>query len=127
MLSKDKIVQHYDELSAYYLDLLHIHHGYWTTGAETKEEAQEQLIRELITRAGIEPGTRILDVGCGPGGTTIYLNKSLGAHVTGITISSTQVELGNNLIRQCGAECWLRKRCEDRDGGHVIPRLTCSG
>jgi hypothetical protein len=41
MILKDRIIQHYDELSPYYRDLwgVHIHHGYWKTGRETKEEA----------------------------------------------------------------------------------------
>ncbi|HEY2534286.1 MAG TPA: class I SAM-dependent methyltransferase [Xanthobacteraceae bacterium] len=106
---KQKIVQHYDELSPYYRDLwgVHIHHGYWKSGAETKEEAQEQLIRELVSRAGIQNGARILDVGCGLGGAAIYLNKALGAKVTGITISSTQIEMAKELVRNSGAEVRL--------------------
>jgi len=109
MLMKDRIVQHYDALSPYYKDLwgVHIHHGYWNTGTETTAEAQEQLIQELISRADIRNGARILDVGCGLGGTAIYLAKTLGARVTGITISPVQVEMGNNLARHCGADVRL--------------------
>ena len=109
MTLKARIARHYDELSPYYKDLwgVHIHHGYWSTGRETKEEAQEQLIRELIARARIERGARVLDVGCGLGGTAIYLNKVLGATVTGITISPTQVELGSTLAKYNGADVRL--------------------
>jgi tocopherol O-methyltransferase len=109
MLLKDKIVQHYDELSPYYKDLwgVHIHHGFWNTATKTKEEAQEQLIRELIFRAEIENGARILDVGCGLGGTAIYLNKALGANVTGITIFPVQIDIANNLARNCDADIRL--------------------
>jgi cyclopropane fatty-acyl-phospholipid synthase-like methyltransferase len=109
MILKDRIIQHYDELSAYYRDLwgVHIHHGYWKTGQETKEEAQEQLIRELLWRAKIGNRARILDVGCGLGGTAIYLNKFLGAHVVGITISPTQIKIGNDLVKESGADVRL--------------------
>jgi len=109
MLLKDRIVQHYDELSPFYRDIwgVHIHHGYWKNGTETKEEAQEQLIRELIARANITSGCRILDVGCGLGGSAIFLSKFLGAHVTGITISPVQVEIGNALARQQGVDVQL--------------------
>jgi tocopherol O-methyltransferase len=102
---KERIIHHYDELSPYYRDIwgVHIHHGYWKIGTESKEEAQEQLIRELVFRAKIANNTRILDVGCGLGGTAVYLSKILGANVTGITISPTQVEIGNNLAKHCGA------------------------
>jgi tocopherol O-methyltransferase len=109
MLFKDRIVRHYDELTPLYRDIwgVHIHHGYWKTGSETKEEAQEQLIKELITRAEIKNGCHVLDVGCGIGGSAIFLSEALGAHVTGITISSVQVELGNALARQRGADVQL--------------------
>jgi tocopherol O-methyltransferase len=106
MLLKDRIVQHYDELSPFYRDIwgVHIHHGYWRNGSETKEEAQEQLIKELIARAEIKNGSRVLDVGCGMGGSAVFLSELLGAHVTGITISPVQVEIGNALARHCGAD-----------------------
>jgi cyclopropane fatty-acyl-phospholipid synthase-like methyltransferase len=109
MTLKDRIIRHYDEISPYYRDLwgIHIHHGYWKTGLETKEEAQEQLIRELVARARLENGARILDVGCGLGGTAIYLNKRLGAHVLGLTISPTQIKIGNDLVRESGADVKL--------------------
>ena len=106
MLLKDRIVQHYDELSPFYRDIwgVHIHHGYWKDGKETKEEAQEQLIKELIARAEIKNGCRVLDVGCGMGGSAIFLSETLGARVTGITISPVQVEIGNTLAQQRGAD-----------------------
>ena len=106
---KDKIIQHYDAISPFYRDLwgVHIHHGYWITGAETKEKAQEQLIDQLISRAKIHRGARILDVGCGLGGTAIYLNRNLGAHVTGITISPMQIEIGKQLANRCGTDVRL--------------------
>jgi tocopherol O-methyltransferase len=89
MLFKDQIVRHYDELSPFYKAVwgVHIHHGFWASGTETKEEAQEQLIKELVFRAKMENGSCILDIGCGLGGSAIFLSKALGARVTGITIS----------------------------------------
>jgi len=109
MVLKDRIARHYDDLSPFYKDIwgVHIHHGYWKTGTERKEEAQEQLIRELVGRAGLKPGCRILDVGCGLGGSAMFLSRHLGAHVTGITISAAQVEIGNALAQQAGADVRL--------------------
>jgi tocopherol O-methyltransferase len=109
MLLKDRIIQHYDELSPFYRDIwgVHIHHGYWKNGTETKEDAQEQLIKELITRAEIKSGCRVLDIGCGMGGSAIFLSEVLGARVTGITISPVQVEIGNTLAQQRGADVRL--------------------
>eukprot|EP01088_Endostelium_zonatum_P020400 TRINITY_DN749_c0_g1_i1.p1 TRINITY_DN749_c0_g1~~TRINITY_DN749_c0_g1_i1.p1 ORF type:complete len:310 (-),score=89.29 TRINITY_DN749_c0_g1_i1:99-1028(-) len=100
---KDKIVFHYDELSTYYNELWggHIHHGFWITGQESKEEAQKQLILELVKRADLKPQMRILDVGCGIGGTSIYLAQHFNAQVVGITISPVQVSISTqNAIQQ---------------------------
>src|SRR5881227_2568045 len=62
---KDKVRDHYDRMSPYYHSLWgeHIHHGYWIRGDESKETAQLQLIEHLAQVAGIQPGSRILDVG----------------------------------------------------------------
>jgi tocopherol O-methyltransferase len=91
----DEIREQYDAVSPYYQSLWgqHLHHGYWIRGNETKEQAQIQLIEHLAQAAGIVPGRKILDVGCGFGGSSIYLARKYNAEATGITISSVQVEM----------------------------------
>lgn len=92
---KKKIIQHYDVVSPYYRSLWgeHIHHGYWIHGDEPKEKAQLQLIDYLAQLTGVKPGSEILDIGCGFGGTSLYLTKHYNAAVTGITISPVQVKM----------------------------------
>jgi len=94
---KEKITKFYDSISSHFHDLWgeHLHHGYWIHGRESKERAQIQLIEHLAQSAGIRPGSKILDVGCGTGGSSIYLAKHYGAEATGITISPVQVDLAN--------------------------------
>jgi tocopherol O-methyltransferase len=81
----------------------HIHHGYWPTddskATETKEKAQLNLIHLLLDISKLPPGSRVLDVGCGIGGTSRYLASSHGCVVTGITISDRQVEIANRLTK----------------------------
>src|SRR3989344_5237414 len=52
---KEKIVEHYDLVSPYYHSLWgeHLHHGFWVTGKETKEEAQLALTKHLAQTTGI--------------------------------------------------------------------------
>lgn len=92
---KKKITKHYDLVSPYYHSLWgeHLHHGYWVTGNETKEEAQLALTKYLAKVAGIKQGDRIVDVGCGFGASSIFLAKAYKAKTVGITISSTQVKM----------------------------------
>src|SRR5260370_36197718 len=55
--------------------------------------AQNQLIEHVARAAGLGPGGKMLDVGCGFGGSSIYLAKKYGAEAIGITISRIQVEM----------------------------------
>jgi tocopherol O-methyltransferase len=92
---KRKIVEHYDFVSPYYQSLWgdHIHHGYWIRGDESKELAQVQLMEHLAELANVRTGSTVLDIGCGFGGSSIYLAKKYKASATGITISPVQVEM----------------------------------
>jgi tocopherol O-methyltransferase len=92
---KHRIIEHYDIVSPYYRSLWgeHLHHGYWILGDESKEKAQLQLIEHLAELANVKHGSDILDIGCGFGGSSLYLAKHYSASVTGITISSVQVEM----------------------------------
>lgn len=103
---KEKVREHFDDVSPYYHDLwgMHIHHGFWKTGTESKEKAQEQLIDEVIRRGRLEKGCSVLDVGCGIGGTAVYLAKKLDADVTGITLAPKQVEMAREIASSRGVD-----------------------
>ena len=97
----EAIQEHYDLASPYYEKLWgkHLHHGYYQTGEESKEEAAENLIEFLVERAEIREGARVLDVGCGIGGSAAWLSERLGCEVTGITISPIQIEMATEATR----------------------------
>lgn len=104
--NKQRVKEHYNLLSTWYRDLwgIHIHHGYWQNGSETKEKAQEQLIDYLATSAGLKEGQRVLDVGCGIGGSSVYLAKKFNAKVKGITISPVQVRMATDYAKLQNAD-----------------------
>lgn len=72
----------------------HMHHGYYGRGGTYKmnrRQAQIDLIEELLIYAQVSDAQNILDVGCGIGGSTLYLAKKFNCNATGISLSPVQV------------------------------------
>ncbi len=72
----------------------HMHHGYYGRNGSYKmnrRQAQIDLIEELLSYAQVKEVKHILDIGCGVGGSTLYLGQKFKAKGTGITLSSVQV------------------------------------
>jgi cyclopropane-fatty-acyl-phospholipid synthase len=94
--------KHYDignELYEHMLDKRMIYScGFWKK-AKTLDEAQEDKLDMVCRKLELEPGMRILDIGCGWGGMAEFAARNYGVKVLGITISREQVALA-------------RKRCE---------------
>ena len=90
-VEKRVIRGHYNLTTPFYWLLWgpHIHHGYWE-GEETPQQAQVQLTERLATLAGVGAGQRLLDIGCGMGGSSIHLAKTRGCRTVGVTISPLQ-------------------------------------
>lgn len=72
--------------------------GYWKE-ARDLEEAQEAKLDLVCRKLGLEPGMRVLDIGCGWGGTAKFAAKRYGAEVVGVTVSQEQVKYGQELCR----------------------------
>jgi SAM-dependent methyltransferase len=56
---------------------------------------------ELATAAGLEPSTRVLDLGCGIGGPARFLASTTGCKVTGIDLSPDFIDAANYLTTRC--------------------------
>ena len=90
-----QIQQFYDASSSLWEQVWgeHMHHGYYgADGRDPKERRQAQidLIEELLRWANVTQAENILDVGCGIGGSSLYLAEKFGAKATGITLSPVQ-------------------------------------
>jgi len=57
---------------------------------------------ELAATAGLEPSTRVLDLGCGIGGPARYLAATFGCRVTGVDLSPSFIDSANYLTGRCG-------------------------
>jgi tocopherol O-methyltransferase len=88
----------------------HMHHGYYGPDGNIKldrRQAQIDLIEELLTWTSdfnLNPPQNILDVGCGIGGSSLYLAEKFGARVTGITLSPVQANRAQERARTAGLE-----------------------
>jgi cyclopropane-fatty-acyl-phospholipid synthase len=82
----------------------------FSRGAKTLEEAQEAKLELVCTKLGLEPGQRVLDVGCGWGSFALHAAANHGVSVVGITLSEPQAALG----RQRAAERGLSDRVDIR-------------
>lgn len=81
-----------------------VHLGYWPDGSPAMrsgsefEVAQARLNEFVVGRAALESGDRVLDVGCGLGGTLAYLNEHLDdMRLVGVNIDERQLQLCRTL------------------------------
>ncbi|MFI2200291.1 SAM-dependent methyltransferase [Streptomyces sp. NPDC020192] len=81
-----------------------IHVGYWKEGQDIPiTEATDQLTDLVAGRLALQPGQRLLDVGCGNGVPALRIAQAHGVHVTGITVSSQQVARAAELAEKSAA------------------------
>jgi tocopherol O-methyltransferase len=104
-----QIAQFYDQSSGLWEAVWgeHMHHGYWNgpDDAKSPKQAQIDLMEELIRLAPrLSPGSRVLDMGCGIGGSSTYLAQRYGFDVTGITLSPVQAERAGERAKSLGLE-----------------------
>jgi SAM-dependent methyltransferase len=102
-----RIQQFYDASSGLWEQIWgeHMHHGYYGPGGKLRKDrriAQIDLIEELLAWAGVEQADCILDVGCGIGGSSLYLAAKYGAQVDGVTLSPVQAARATARSREAG-------------------------
>ncbi len=79
----------------------------------TLEEAQEAKLELVCTKLGLEPGQRVLDVGCGWGSFVIHAALRHGTEAVGITLSEPQAELARQRVAAAGLDDKIEIRVQD--------------
>jgi cyclopropane-fatty-acyl-phospholipid synthase len=74
----------------------------FSRGATTLEEAQQAKLALVCDKLALEPGQRVLDIGCGWGSFAIHAARGRGVEVTGITLSEPQAELARRRAAEAG-------------------------
>ena len=119
--SKKNIHAHYDIGNRFYQLWLDPSMSYSSalfpaSGTGDLEQAQLAKYRRILDQLALQPGAKVLEIGCGWGGFVEVAARERGAHVTGLTLSGEQLEYARNRLDQAGlatsAELQL---CDYRD------------
>lgn len=105
------VAEHYADLTErmerFGGDLLACHFGLWGPDTTTDREGLLRANHTLVQGCDLGPGKRVLDAGCGVGGTAIALAEAYGVHVTGVTICEPHIGVAT-------------QHAEEREVGHLV-------
>ncbi len=76
--------------------------AYFPTGEENLDAAQEAKLEHICRKLRLQPGERLLDIGCGWGGLIMHAAERFGVQALGITLSQPQADLANRRIAEAG-------------------------
>ena len=97
--SRNNVARHYDldgRLYSLFLDADKQYScAYFDTPDATLDDAQLAKKRHLAAKLRLLPQARVLDIGCGWGGLGLYLAETVGVDVTGVTLSTEQLQVAN--------------------------------
>ena len=97
--------------------------AYWKE-ASTLEEAQQAKLRLISEKLQLEPGMRVLDIGCGWGGLAYFMAKHYGVSVVGVTISAEQQKLARERCQGLDVDIRLQ---DYRDLNEQFDRIVSVG
>jgi 27-O-demethylrifamycin SV methyltransferase len=106
---------HYDHVHGAWRLIMgdEFHYGFFATSDTPLELAAAALTDQMLARARIVPGERVLDIGCGTGRQACDLAGTFGASVLGITTSASGVAAATTLAANSNLD---GARFEQRDG-----------
>ncbi len=117
------IKHHYDVGNEFYRHLLGesmvYSCAYWREGWDdvptsyTLTDAQRDKCELIVRKLDLQPGQRMLDVGCGWGTLAMHAAASRGATVVGVTLSAEQAKLARQRVAEAGLASSVEIRVQD--------------
>ena len=115
--ARANVAHHYDlsdDLYRLFLDEdMQYSCAYFARPDMTLEEAQAAKKAHIAAKLRLEPGQRVLDIGCGWGGMALTLARDHKVRVTGITLSQNQLATAQARARDEGLEDLVTFRLQD--------------
>jgi cyclopropane-fatty-acyl-phospholipid synthase len=110
--SRRNVAHHYDlrdELYETFLDEDRQYScAYFTDPGNSLEQAQADKKAHIAAKLDLKPGQRVLDIGCGWGGTALYLHRVANVDVLGITLSESQLKVARKRAKDAGVADHVR-------------------
>jgi cyclopropane-fatty-acyl-phospholipid synthase len=110
--SRSNVAHHYDVSNDFYrlwLDEdMQYSCAYWSEADDTIDRAQLAKRAHIAAKLALQPGQKVLDIGCGWGGMALYLNRVAGVEVLGITLSEEQLKLARERAEAAGVSDKVR-------------------
>jgi cyclopropane-fatty-acyl-phospholipid synthase len=117
---RDAVAHHYDLSNAFYTFLLDPQMayscGYWTQPPGPGyglADAQRGKLDLICRKLALEPGMRLLDVGCGWASLLVHATQHYGVHAVGVTLSAQQRDLGRDRVAALGLADRVDIRLQD--------------
>ena len=130
--SRRNVHHHYDlshDLYRRFLDRdMQYSCAYYARPGMTLEEAQEAKKLHIAAKLRLEPGMKVLDIGCGWGGLGLYLGANYDVEVLGVTLSEEQLAVAQRRVKEMGLEGRVRFSLTDfRDVHGPFDRVVSVG
>ncbi|MBA4262418.1 MAG: SAM-dependent methyltransferase [Comamonadaceae bacterium] len=87
--------------------------AYFEQGDETLDAAQLKKIDHILRKLRLQPGQRLLDIGCGWGALVLRAAQQWGARCVGVTLSQHQAELARERVKAAGLQNRVEIRLQD--------------
>lgn len=102
--------------------------AYYRDPSDTLERAQLDKLALIAAKLQLQPGMRVLDIGCGWGGLGLYLNRHFGCEVKGVSLAPDQVKFANERAEAAGVADKVKFELIDyRDVAGQFDRITSVG